>query len=211
MTSRWLRECAEVLLGAGAAAWRVRNRAPSDRLVLAFHNVIPDRSPAIGDQSLHLPLSSFRSLIDRLTDLCSPVRLGEPTATGARPTFAVTFDDAYRGAVTLALPRASETGRPRDGVRADFACRRSRLLVGCAGECGGWARARPSPTCPRAPTRRRPPRSCLGRSAGPEISAHAFRVAVRISRGVEVRSAPFRGGIRSTFGCSPSARPLRIG
>lgn len=82
---------------------RTKGRA----LVLAYHNVVPDDQAGRGDQSLHLPLSRFVRHLDLLQATCRVVSLHE-ALEGARsaqgPTVAITFDDAYRGAVELALP-----------------------------------------------------------------------------------------------------------
>ena len=102
-----LRRGAEGVLGGRIADARVGRRRVSDTLVLAFHNVVPDGAPAAGDRSLHLALSTFRELMERLARICTPISLSalaDGTAPTGRPRFAVTFDDAYRGALTLALP-----------------------------------------------------------------------------------------------------------
>lgn len=82
--------------------WTAR-RAP---LILAYHNVVPDGAPAAGDRSLHLPRAAFAAQLDLLTERCRVVPLAElpDAATGAgRPVVAITFDDAYRGAVTIGV------------------------------------------------------------------------------------------------------------
>ena len=76
-------------------------------LILAYHNVVPDELAGRGDRSLHLPLSSFKRHIDLLEAHCEVVPLADildekPPAT--LPRVAISFDDAYRGAVKLALP-----------------------------------------------------------------------------------------------------------
>ncbi len=97
MMGRLPRICAAHLLAAGVADRRIRVRHARDLLVLAFHNVVPDDAPSLGNRSLHLPLSKCLSLIDQLLELCSAVQLGDSRAIEGRPRFVVTFDDAYRG------------------------------------------------------------------------------------------------------------------
>jgi len=85
------------------ATHRMRRR---DALVLAYHNVVPDAAPAAGDRSLHLPLDQLRRQLDLLQRWCSIVSLTDlarMNPNGGRPRVAITFDDAYRGAVTLGL------------------------------------------------------------------------------------------------------------
>ena len=81
--------------------------------ILAYHNVIPDRVAAVGDTSLHLPLSRFLRQLDALQRTHTFVDL--PTAmkpADGRIRAIVTFDDAYRGAVNLALPELRQRGIP---------------------------------------------------------------------------------------------------
>ena len=84
-------------------------------LVLAYHNVVHDVDAARGDRSLHLPLSAFRQQLDLLQEQCRVVSL-EQIAGGVpdsdRPTVAITFDDAYRGAVELGVPELLHRGFP---------------------------------------------------------------------------------------------------
>jgi peptidoglycan/xylan/chitin deacetylase (PgdA/CDA1 family) len=112
VVERLLRICAEQLFPAGVAGRRIRSTHTADLLVLAFHNVIPDNAPVVGDRSLHLKLSSFCGLIDRLLESSTAVQLGYDPGAAPQPRFVVTFDDAYRGAVTLALPELARRSVP---------------------------------------------------------------------------------------------------
>lgn len=110
-----LKRAAEFALAhGGPAALAARGRRAST-LILAYHNVVPDSAAPVGDRSLHLPLSRFRTQLDRLGRTHELVDLSAvrdaPTAP-ARPRAAITFDDAYRGALTLALPELSRRGIP---------------------------------------------------------------------------------------------------
>lgn len=82
-------------------------------LILAYHNVVPDDLGGGGDGSLHLTTSAFKHHLDVLEASCEVRPLGDVLA-GARsetgPVVAVTFDDAYRGAVSLALPEMACRG-----------------------------------------------------------------------------------------------------
>jgi peptidoglycan/xylan/chitin deacetylase (PgdA/CDA1 family) len=100
-----------LLHGGPAALSRVKYRGRG--LILAYHNVVSDEHAGVGDSALHVPLTAFRAQIAALRESAAIVPLAEllartgseGTASSAgRPRVAVTFDDAYRGAITLALP-----------------------------------------------------------------------------------------------------------
>src|SRR5579872_99747 len=99
-----LRGVAERLLEwSGYAALSARRRSGS-ALVLSYHNIAPDHAPAIGDRSLHLPQSAFGRQLDWLVRNVEVVPLPailDPGGGDAKPRVAITFDDAYRGALTL--------------------------------------------------------------------------------------------------------------
>jgi peptidoglycan/xylan/chitin deacetylase (PgdA/CDA1 family) len=102
------------LVWSGAAALaraRLRGRA----LILAYHNVVPDGLPPAGDRPNHLPLSDFRAQLDALQETHDVVPLRD-VLTGApargRPRVAITFDDAYLGAVRHAAAELAARGMP---------------------------------------------------------------------------------------------------
>lgn len=127
-------------------------------LVLAYHNIVPDDAAVAGDASLHLPRRAFAEQLDLLArhydivPLDALLRGGR--AGGGRPRVAITFDDAYRGAVTLGAEELARRGMPATifvapallgrgsfwwdalaerggGLREDF---RGRALEECRGE-----------------------------------------------------------------------------
>jgi peptidoglycan/xylan/chitin deacetylase (PgdA/CDA1 family) len=85
---------------------RLAARAQRGRtLILAYHNVVPDDGPPAGDRSLHIPQSVFAAHLDAVAAMCAVVPLaaiGGP-ADPTRPRVAITFDDAYRGALMLGM------------------------------------------------------------------------------------------------------------
>jgi peptidoglycan/xylan/chitin deacetylase (PgdA/CDA1 family) len=91
---------------------QIRFRHRGGLLVLALHNVVPNDAPTIGDRSLHIRLSVLVGVMERLLDLCEVRALGDERGHGKRPGLAVTFDDAYRGAVTIGLPALHRMGVP---------------------------------------------------------------------------------------------------
>jgi peptidoglycan/xylan/chitin deacetylase (PgdA/CDA1 family) len=88
----------------------------SDALILAYHNVVPDGERVVGDSSLHLPRSSFAAQLDALLEMAEVVPLDVALAGGARssgrPRVAITFDDAYRGAVLVGVGELTSRGLP---------------------------------------------------------------------------------------------------
>ena len=102
-----------LLLGAGVAGVaraRVRRRS----LVLAYHNIVPEGAPPAGDLSLHIGRSRFAAQLDELGRHAEIVPLDQVLAqpAGGRPRVAITFDDAYRGAVTFGVDELSRRGLP---------------------------------------------------------------------------------------------------
>jgi peptidoglycan/xylan/chitin deacetylase (PgdA/CDA1 family) len=84
-------------------------------LILAYHNVVPDDLAGRGDRSLHLPFSRFLAQLDLLQQHARVLPLAELLAEGPfadGPHIALTFDDAYRGAVDFALPELARRGLP---------------------------------------------------------------------------------------------------
>ena len=103
---RILKRVAERILAGSGLPRVARTRRRGRCLVLAFHNILaPGRRPA-GDRPLHLPLEDFERFLDRLTathDVVALDTLESPTS-GARPRAAITFDDAYAGAIHYGVP-----------------------------------------------------------------------------------------------------------
>jgi peptidoglycan/xylan/chitin deacetylase (PgdA/CDA1 family) len=116
-----VKRAAEILLarsGIAALARRWRGGG-AQAVVLAYHNVRPDGAPAVGDGSLHLPRQAFAAQLDQLRRTHDVVPLDTlldppPAATARRhrPRAALTFDDAYRGAITVGLAEVVARGMP---------------------------------------------------------------------------------------------------
>ncbi|HEX5635142.1 MAG TPA: hypothetical protein VFX50_17985, partial [Gemmatimonadales bacterium] len=108
-----LRRTAEFVLTTSGLPALARRR-PLGTLVLAYHNIVPDDAPPTGDRSLHLPLARFRAQLAQLArthEVVSLDDLGAPPR-GPRPRAAITFDDAYAGALALGLDAVAEHGMP---------------------------------------------------------------------------------------------------
>lgn len=93
------------LVGAGFcrfARWQNPNRVS----VITYHNIVPADSPRIGDESLHLPVDVYSAQLRELAKSHDIVRLDQlcsASREGNRPRAAITFDDAYAGAVDLGV------------------------------------------------------------------------------------------------------------
>jgi len=110
-----LKACLEAgLVRSGVPALH-RAARPGRALVLAYHNVVPDSCPPVGDRSLHLPHRLFVRQLESLLVTHTVVPLEEllgPSRPGRRPRAAITFDDGYRGAVRIAVEELATRGLP---------------------------------------------------------------------------------------------------
>ena len=91
------------LVTCGLDRWGLR-RFRGRVLVLAYHNIIPDDDAAMGDRSLHLRRGRFADQLDVLQNVSDVIPLADALVErprDARPAAAITFDDAYRGALTI--------------------------------------------------------------------------------------------------------------
>jgi peptidoglycan/xylan/chitin deacetylase (PgdA/CDA1 family) len=92
----------------------LRARRRGDVLVLAYHDVVPTGEPTTGDRSLHLPQVRFAEQLDALARTHDVIPLEHALAghRGERPAAVITFDDAYRGAVTSGVSELAGRGMP---------------------------------------------------------------------------------------------------
>ena len=112
----WAKRAAEWLLGARVIDRSLGRWMRGTGLILAYHNVVPDEQIGRGDAALHLGVTRFRQHLEVLERRCEIVSLMEIYSTrqtrGLRPRVAITFDDAYRGAVVLGGPELRRRGLP---------------------------------------------------------------------------------------------------
>jgi peptidoglycan/xylan/chitin deacetylase (PgdA/CDA1 family) len=85
-------------------------------VILAYHNVVPRGESAAGELSLHLDQSSFADQLDLLLESHDVVSLDELVDTDwdsvSRPRAALTFDDAYEGALSAGIEELERRGIP---------------------------------------------------------------------------------------------------
>lgn len=102
-----VKRAVESALVRGGASALARRRRSGQLTVLAYHNIVPGGQAAAGDRSLHLEQAAFGEQLDRLVethDVLPLLQALDPTrAPGKRPLAAITFDDAYSGAITAGL------------------------------------------------------------------------------------------------------------
>ena len=111
-----IRIAAEIALTASGFGRLSRFRVRNGTLVLAYHNVVPRGESVAGDRSLHLPVSHFAAQLDALTKTHDVLSLEDalngPAMRRGRPAAAITFDDAYQGAVTCGVDELAKRGLP---------------------------------------------------------------------------------------------------
>lgn len=106
----------QVLVRSGVA--RVARRTTRGRaIVLAYHNIVPRGEERCGEHALHLPQDAFVAHLDHLQEYFEVVPLDallvdRARPMGARPLAAITFDDAYRGALQAGIPELQRRGLP---------------------------------------------------------------------------------------------------
>jgi len=85
-------------------------------LILAYHNIVPDGDLPSGDLSLHLSQRAFATQLDLLQETHDVIPLNEAISSdwiaGRPPRVAITFDDAYRGAVTVGVQELAARSLP---------------------------------------------------------------------------------------------------
>jgi len=91
----------------------MRHRVREKRLILAYHGIVPDGVSPAGERALFIAQRDFAMQLDALLELVdvTPLdRIDEPA--DRRPRVAITFDDAYRGAVTVGMQELTKRGLP---------------------------------------------------------------------------------------------------
>jgi peptidoglycan/xylan/chitin deacetylase (PgdA/CDA1 family) len=115
MMRSYLKRFAEHALIGSGIEHLARRRRVGGALILAYHNVLPEGERPSGDMSLHLPLADFIRQLDVLQDTHDVVSLEsvlEFEEPANRPRVAITFDDAYAGALTSGMPELARRDLP---------------------------------------------------------------------------------------------------
>jgi peptidoglycan/xylan/chitin deacetylase (PgdA/CDA1 family) len=171
----YLKRHAESALSSSGAKWIARHRVRGKRLILAYHGIVPEGAQPTGERSLHIGEKDFLKHLDILVELADVVPLTQIDEAGnGRPRVAITFDDAYQGAVTVGLRELARRALPATLFIApallerhvfwwdamahwsgaiDDSVRQYALnqFVGSNERVRGWASAAGLPSCDRLP------------------------------------------------------------
>lgn len=97
---RFLKRRAERVLSTNAVGRVTRYRVRGKRLILAYHGIVPDGEAPAGERALFIRQRDFAAHLDVLAEVADVAPLDDIDEMGdGRPRVAITFDDAYRGAV----------------------------------------------------------------------------------------------------------------
>src|SRR2546423_15218369 len=95
-----LKQPIELAISSPVVGWMTRRRVRGKRLILAYHGILPEGQSPAGERALFVAQGDFARHLDMLAkeaDVASLNQLDEPG--DGRPRVAITFDDAYAGAV----------------------------------------------------------------------------------------------------------------
>lgn len=97
---RLVKQPIELAISSPAVGWMTLRRVRGKRLILAYHGIIPEGQAPAGERALFIAQRDFAMHLDMLAgeaDVAPLDRIDEPG--DGRPRVAITFDDAYSGAV----------------------------------------------------------------------------------------------------------------
>lgn len=109
----------EWILASSAVTSITRRRLRGRSIVLAYHAIVPraEHARGAGERALYLAQTRFAEQLDVLADIADVVPLAAlddapSDAAVRRPRVAITFDDAYLGAVTCAIDELESRSMP---------------------------------------------------------------------------------------------------
>jgi peptidoglycan/xylan/chitin deacetylase (PgdA/CDA1 family) len=108
-----LKKRLEQALSTPAVGRIVRHRVRDKRLILAYHGIVPHGAAAAGERALFIAQRDFGAQLDVLAAIADVASLDRLDEVGdGRPRVAITFDDAYRGAVKEGVQELAARGLP---------------------------------------------------------------------------------------------------
>ena len=103
----------ELAVSSPAMGWMTKHRVRGKRLILAYHGIIPDGEAAAGEPALFISQREFALHLDLLANEADVAPLDQIDEPGdGRPRVAITFDDAYAGAVNEGMRELTKRGLP---------------------------------------------------------------------------------------------------
>jgi peptidoglycan/xylan/chitin deacetylase (PgdA/CDA1 family) len=110
-----VRGVAETAIVRSGLATLLRRRLRGRTAVLAYHNIVRGGERPSGDSSLHLPQAQFATHLDLIASVARVVPLDslfERSDRSDECRVAITFDDAYQGALTAGLEELRHRSMP---------------------------------------------------------------------------------------------------
>jgi peptidoglycan/xylan/chitin deacetylase (PgdA/CDA1 family) len=100
-------------MSSPTVGWMTQHRVQGKRLILGYHGIIPDGQDPAGERALFVSQRGFAMHLDLLVadaDVAPLDRIDEPG--DGRPRVAITFDDAYSGAVNEGIRELAKRNLP---------------------------------------------------------------------------------------------------
>jgi peptidoglycan/xylan/chitin deacetylase (PgdA/CDA1 family) len=110
---RLVKEPIERAISSSAVGWMTQRRLLGKRLILAYHGITPEGESPAGERALFVPQRDFAAQLDMLAaeaDVVPLDRIDDPA--DERPRVAITFDDAYSGAVNEGVRELAKRDLP---------------------------------------------------------------------------------------------------
>jgi peptidoglycan/xylan/chitin deacetylase (PgdA/CDA1 family) len=103
----------EQALSSSGVSRITRLRVRGKRLILAYHGIVPEGMGLAGERALFIAQRTFADHLDMLREVADVAALDRLDEEGdGRPRVAITFDDAYNGAVREGAHELAKRGLP---------------------------------------------------------------------------------------------------
>ena len=110
---RLMKRPIERAISSPAVAWMTHRRVRGKRLILAYHGIIPEGQAPAGERALFIAQRDFAMHLDLLAAEADVAPLDRIDESGdGRPRVAITFDDAYAGAVNEGVGELAKRSLP---------------------------------------------------------------------------------------------------
>jgi peptidoglycan/xylan/chitin deacetylase (PgdA/CDA1 family) len=110
---RLVKQPIERAMSSSAVGWMTQRRLRGKRLILAYHGIIPEGKTPAGEPGLFVAQRDFAMHLDMLANEAEVAPLDQIDEPGdGRPRVAITFDDAYSGAVNEGVRELAKRNLP---------------------------------------------------------------------------------------------------